>query len=311
MDGLALGGADHARRFPGAGGGLANAFGQLVQGRGGLFQAGGLLFSAAGQIIGGHADLIGAGADAARGLRHQPHGVIELGDGGVEVVLHAGKLRGQGRVEPAGEVAFRQLAQGRRQGAHGDGLLLFGLLPSGFRLHPFRFQGFEIDRNGQVHVQQGRLDEDRNRLGGVLRLGPPGQGRPVLGHRRVDELLKDQGVAADVPLGLQAQAGMGLANGPHALGVLVPELALGDNAPVIGLTALSPGHMAVVLEELLHLRGLADLAVEDIKGWTDGLGDKAAQPTEPFNRAGVETNEFETLLYLRRLGHGIRPPFCS
>ena len=120
----------------------------------------------------------------------------------------------------------------------------------------------------------------------------------MLGHCGVDQLFQNQSVAADVPLGLQAKTGMGLANGPYALGVLLTELTLGDNAPVVGLTALGAGHVAVILEEPLDRRRLPDLSVEDVEGRADGLGDKPPQSPEPLDGGGVKANEIKPLLHL-------------
>ncbi len=126
MGGFAAGAGDHFRGLLGAPGGAAHRGGQLVQGGGGLFQRSGLLLGAARQVVRGVGDLVGAGAQAVRRGRDDLDGFLQLGDGGVEVVLQLAIVAREVGLDAEGQVALGQVLQRLGQRRHHQGVLAGG-----------------------------------------------------------------------------------------------------------------------------------------------------------------------------------------
>ena len=138
-----------------------------------------------------------------------------------------------------GEIALRQR---RHAFAHqGDRLVALGglgLLAGarlGFRLQAGRFRGFEIDRDGIVHVEQAGLD-DRADLGCPLirprQSGAEAALRPACLQDLADQLREQQGIAADIPARFEPDPGVDLADARDGRDIILVELSLGDPSPV-------------------------------------------------------------------------------
>ncbi len=196
-----------------------------------------------------------------------------------------------------GEVLGRQLGHARADRI-GDQRPLLRLR---FRLtFDARFlRRVHVDGDGEVHVEQDRLDQRSERLSGL--------GRPILastaheplgpsvGHDGLDQVIENDCVAADVPARLQADARMRETDGADLGDVAIVEVAGADGRPVIGLCALGPRHVGFVLEEVPHLRGCAQLAVELVEASGQLAVDERLEGTDALAALGIELHELHAI----------------
>ena len=113
---------------------------------------------------------------------------------------------------------------------------------------------------------------------------------------RLDDLFEDECIAADIPAGLQADAGVGLPHARHAIDVIVSVLPGGDQAPVLFLPGLSMRDVRLVLEEAGRMRVTGDLVIEGVECATQYPADERLDAGEAAQLRGVETDELQSVL---------------
>jgi hypothetical protein len=199
-----------------------------------------------------------------------------------------------------------QFGQGRAQ--RGDHRFLIGFMGEPQRLFPLplRFDRLEIGGDGQVHVEHGGLDEAGDRLAGLFRrraaAGQQALG-PLLANDGPDQVVGDEGVAADVPARLQADARVGLADGADGPLIILGELGLGDDVPVGLLAPAGRGDVGIVPEVPAGLRRAPDLVVEARQGLGDFRLDQRAQGAQGSAGAGAQSHERRALFQQLIVGH--------
>jgi ATP-binding cassette subfamily C protein LapB len=94
-----------------------------------------------------------------------------------------------------------------------------------FRLSALFGERVEINRNGDIHVEEDRFHQRSDDLAQRIGIAAHAldQRSLAVGDDRLDELLGDQRIAANVPAGLEADAGMRFANGQHGLFIIRVE----------------------------------------------------------------------------------------
>ncbi len=112
------------------------------------------MLRAPGQIVGGAGDLIGAGGDLCDIGADDAHGVLQLGDRGVEVGAQLLVLAGEGLVEALGQVPVRQAREARGQGLDDGGL--GGLGGGAFLFHLIAHGGFPLAARLLGFIQAGQ-----------------------------------------------------------------------------------------------------------------------------------------------------------
>jgi hypothetical protein len=133
---------------------------------------------------------------------------------------------------------------------------------------------FQIDGDGIIHVEHRRLDDGGQLFGKRLSLLTGKERWPLLFHEATDELRHDKRIAADIPARLQADAGMGAADGSNTIHIALVEIAARKIAPMFLLALLGVAHMGLVGEEACYRRGLCKLAVELVECAAEKLRDR-------------------------------------
>lgn len=106
-------------------------------------------------------------------------------------------------------------------------------------------------------------------------------------------MLDQQGIAADVPTGLQADARMGLSHRGDTVDVAIVKLCRRDDAPVTFLAFLGTLKVLLVAEEGGRFRCAPDLLVEDIQGRADVLADARRERAKRLPRLLVQSEKLE------------------
>ena len=201
--------------------------GDLLESGRGLFDGRRLLFGALCQTVGGAVDLGGGGAHARGRILDARNHLAEFGNRPVEGVAHAGIGFRQGLVDAMVEPLFGH--SGNRLAeyfGHRPGFLQHTIL----RLLDRRFLLVDIHRDREIHVHKHRLSEAADHLAEFIgidgALGEETCLREMLTDRLLDQMIEDQRIAAYVPLRLEADLRMHLADSADIVGVLCAEVAL-------------------------------------------------------------------------------------
>ncbi|MNK89120.1 hypothetical protein D3C87_1091180 [compost metagenome] len=185
----------------------------------------------------------------------------------MEVVLQAAVLFGEDAGDGGRQVVLGQVVQGGAQGADHLCLARLRLVMRGLNLVALLLQDFEIDGDGQVHVQHDPLGQLGDALGGdavmLALVGPELPGALGDGAGQVGQ---DDAVAADVPARLQADAGVDMADGAHGLGVVGVGATVDDGVPVPHLRLAGGGDVRLFAEEATRERLGAHPVVEGGQG---------------------------------------------
>ena len=290
----------------GAHGGLFDAGGDLFGGCGGAFQPGGLAFGAHGQVVRGDGQFARAGPDRFGAVGHGAEGLAQAGGGGVEIVLQRRVFGREVGLDRDAEVAFGQRLQRLAQGGDHLGLAGLGLGLGGGDLIALDRQGVQIGGDGQVHVQQGALVQLGQGLARLTVVGGAGEGLARAGRHRLDQLAQQHAVAADVPARLQADAGVGAADGGDGAAIVLVDPPVDNGVPVSDLGGPGAGHMGVVMEEAPRFGGGADTVVKGVQGARRGGAQDVLHGPVGGRRLG-QSGEGCALLD-RDVGHGVWTP---
>ncbi len=114
--------------------------------------------------------------------------------------------------------------------------------------------------------------------------------------QRMDEALRHQRVAADVPTRFEAEAGMGLPDRLHRPDVFFAVISRADDLPMLLLAAFGARHMRLVAKEAARLRGFAHFVVESRQRRADSLADQRLELPHRRFRPFVEIDEVQPLL---------------
>jgi hypothetical protein len=192
-----------------------------------------------------------------------------------------------------GEVLGRKLRQSSPDRIGDQGALL--LLRLRFALETGLLGRLDVDGYREIHVEHHGLDQRCERFAGlsgsVLAAAAHEPLGPGLADDGLDQVVEDDGVAADVPARLQADAGMREADRAHFGHVALVEGAGADRRPVVDLGTLGPRHVRVVLEEALDLGRCAQALVELVEASRQLPIDDPLQLADALAALAVELHE--------------------
>ena len=297
-------------RVLGAVGGLADRRGDLVEGGGGLLKAGGLLLRAMRQVVRSGGDFPAARGNGVGAVDDRLHRAGELLDGGVEIDLKLAEGLGEIRVEPEVQLLGGEIGEALADPRNGERRGFLRRLARRFGLLALQFQRLEIGGDGEIHVEENRLEHRPDGGAGLLALGRRAPLHhalgPEFGDDRLGQRVRDEGVAADVPAGIEADARMRVADAAHLLHELVVERRGRDRLPVFDLRGLGAGDMRLAGEEAANLRHVAQPIVEEIEGARQFLVEQGLERAQFLPGGGVELHEIKPGRELVLVGCGGR-----
>ncbi len=235
------------------------------------------------------ADLVDGGGQFVGGRRHRLHvgrGLLGgRGDGGRQRARALRRVGQRGRrgLQMRGGVGNRRhdAAEGRANPIEGLALRLDA--------------GIEIDRDGEIHIQQGggddRLDQPRLPFG---RRSVEATGLEA-GLDGGDEAAQKKGIARNVPAGLKAETGMCLADAGDGFHIGGIEPAIEDHAPVLDLHRLGVGAHGGRGEHPGHVRIGHQVVVEAIQDLRHRGDHQIARLAQAGLKGLVHADEIQTL----------------
>ncbi len=198
--------------------------------------------------------------------------------------------------DACGQVAVRNALQCRAEGI-ADELALVGENLCLHRLLLGDVGRIHVNRYGQVHVEEDRLDEAAEPGGKLLRLdfltAEQALLRPERANRLRQQVLDDQRIAADIPARLKPDTRVNVTDRRHFCGVVADEVTRGDIGPVPELRVLRAVHMGVVRKEMVHFRAVAHDGIELVQRRAELLLDEGLQAAQPFQRGRIQTEIVE------------------
>ena len=166
----------------------------------------------------------------------------------------------------------------------------------------------QIDADGEVHVEHRRLHERRD-LGADIRRRPAAEPARRAIEQRGDQLVDQEGVAADVPARLQAERAVGAPDLGDRGGIGLVERRLGDQRPVLHLPPAGVLHAGGRGEQLRHLRRTANVLIELVERARHAGLDHRLQLAQMPARLRIDAHERHT--FCRRVvgSHNVFSPF--
>ncbi|MCY1175344.1 hypothetical protein D9M73_155770 [compost metagenome] len=239
-------------RLGGRGGGCLQPGIDLHQRCRRFLEAGGGALGPARQIFRSVGNFRGTGPDAGAARHHAADQTAQRGKCLIKAGFNCSKGRRHVR-NVAAQIAIGQRGQGLRQAF--DRLVAFDLCL------------FEIDRDRQFHVEQGRFDDRAARIGGARpaeerQQAPPRRQMP---RNATEQIFEDQPVSADIPARFEADMGVDRANPANAGMKFLIERTRRNTKPVAFLRTLGMRHMLIVAEEGGGFRGSARAVIEAVQ----------------------------------------------
>src|SRR3954454_8986837 len=124
---------------------------------------------------------------------------------------------------------------------------------------------FDIDRDRHIHVQHDGLVDGSEQGSQLDARSFRTQTAPVLACRRIQQHREDEGVAADIPLRLQADPAVSQSDLPDRREVVIVETSGKKRYPVVELGRLGMTYPAVAGEEFHHLRVVPEMGIEGVQ----------------------------------------------
>ena len=259
------------------------------------------MLGAARQVISSASDFLGTGADAVRGLCHGLQRLRERFCGVVEVCPELVELGRQILGQAGRQVASSNAAQRSRDRRDRLTLALFGFDAGDFRSLAPLVQCLQIGGDCKVHVEHHGLDQGGQHGAGLFGAATARhETRPLLLHDRLDEMLRDHRVAADIPGRLQADLRVHLANLAHGLLIARAIRRISDRTPVRFLTALCRRDLSIGREKLRGVGVVADLLVEHGQCRREVARQRRLQVAQTLARLVIEADEIQTLVERHR-----------
>ena len=166
---------------------------------------------------------------------------------------------------------------------------------------------FEVDRDGEIHVEHDRLVEGAQQLGEII-LGALGmQSAAVTMGRRVIESADGKGVAANVVAGLKPDLAVDFANPTRGFEIADVEAAIEEVQPMLGLTLRGMGKDRLAAEHLEQIRLGPQMGVKVLDDARKFSGENIPELYECLFRSRIHQQEREAFFSVVHVGHELTP----